>query len=457
MSWLRRFFFGDRSPLHTLLVQHFHPHRLSSLAVHERSFPLRVKADLQRALDSVMNNAAVSHFSGVQLLQFTPGLGGFASILTDQSTNCAALITAPQYEEVDVGESEPVRQLKDGIWLMNEECRFAVMLVPPDMYCYNQSPTMRIQVAVPREMQANGIVQSFFDRLESAVRAGRSYRGKVLSLEQATDYTGRYTGIKVHKLHSVARENVILPRATLELLDRNVIRFVTQRPQLAKLGMSTKKGILFYGLPGTGKTYTIHYLASALPEITTLLITEEQINLLSDYMALARLLQPSMVVIEDADLIARDRTATAGPGQEMFLNKLLNEMDGLRPDADILFILTTNRPETLEAALTSRPGRIDQAIEFPLPDEAGREKLIRLYAKEAPITDNIVQATIKLTENVSAAFIKELMRRATQFYLERGGTETILLHDVDAAMEEMMFEGGSLNRKLLGGHQESEE
>ena len=63
------------------------------------------------------------------------------------------------------------------------------------------------------------------------------------------------------------------------------------------------------------------------------------------------------------------------------LNKLLNEMDGLKEDADILFILTTNRPEALEAALTSRPGRIDQAIEFPLPDEEGREKLIRLYSQ----------------------------------------------------------------------------
>ena len=126
-------------------------------------------------------------------------------------------------------------------------------------------------------------------------------------------------------------------------------------------------------------------------------------------------------------------------------------MDGLRADADILFILTTNRPETLETALTSRPGRIDQAIEFPLPDEESREKLVRLYAQATPITDNVVRATVKLTENVSAAFIKELMRRAAQSYLEREGADAILLHDVDEAIQEMMFAGGSLNRKLLGG------
>jgi ATP-dependent 26S proteasome regulatory subunit len=95
-------------------------------------------------------------------------------------------------------------------------------------------------------------------------------------------------------------------------------------------------------------------------------------------MNLARLLQPAMVVIEDVDLIARDREDMGGPCEESLLNKLLNEMDGLKEDADILFILTTNRPEQLEGALAGRPGRIDQAIEVPLPDDVGREKLIRL-------------------------------------------------------------------------------
>jgi ATP-dependent 26S proteasome regulatory subunit len=85
-------------------------------------------------------------------------------------------------------------------------------------------------------------------------------------------------------------------------------------------------------------------------------------------MNLARLLQPTMVVIEDVDLIARDRNQM-GPCEESLLNRLLNEMDGLKEDADILFILTTNRPEQLETALASRPGRIDQAIEVPLPDD----------------------------------------------------------------------------------------
>lgn len=133
------------------------------------------------------------------------------------------------------------------------------------------------------------------------------------------------------------------------------------------------------------------------------------------------------------------------------LNKLLNEMDGLREDADVLFILTTNRPDVLEPALASRPGRIDQAVEFPLPDDEGRGKLVRLYAADIRLSDQLVRTIVARTERVSAAFIKELMRRSVQFHLERNGSGELIAADIDDALDEMLFSGGSLNRKLLGG------
>ena len=111
-----------------------------------------------------------------------------------------------------------------------------------------------------------------------------------------------------------------------------------------------------------------------------MLVTAEQVGLLDEYFRLARFLQPSIMVIEDVDLIRRERTHMHGMVARCCCNQLLNEMDGLREDAEVLFILTTNRPEEIEPALISRPGRIDQAIEFPLPDEEGRAKLTRLYA-----------------------------------------------------------------------------
>src|SRR5439155_1576625 len=83
------------------------------------------------------------------------------------------------------------------------------------------------------------------------------------------------------------------------------------------------------GPPGTGKTHTIRYLAASLPGHTTLLITADQVANIEHYMTLARLLSPSVLVIEDADLIARQREDMHGPCEEVLLNRLLNEMDGL--------------------------------------------------------------------------------------------------------------------------------
>ncbi len=237
----------------------------------------------------------------------------------------------------------------------------------------------------------------------------------------------------------------------MKLLERNVIQFTRNREKLASYGQSTKKGLLFYGPPGTGKTHTIHFLTHALEGHTTLIISAEQVQHLADYMALARLLQPSVVVLEDVDLIARDRAQLQSPEQESLLNKLLNEMDGLKEDAAIFFILTTNRPEALEAALASRPGRIDQAIEFPLPDEEGRGKLVQLYSQGMQLSPDCVDEIVRRTEGVSAAFIKELMRRSVQFHLEHNGSETVTRENVDNALDEMLMHGGKLNLKLLGG------
>lgn len=303
------------------------------------------------------------------------------------------------------------------------------------------------------ERGSNGsTAEVFFRHIEEAVESCATYRGKVLSLESQSDYRGNSVGIKVHRLKSVAREDVILPESTVQLLERNLIRFVQQRPAFAKLGMATKKGLLLYGPPGTGKTHTIHYLIGALTGHTTLLITAEQVEAVDEYLALARLLQPSIVVLEDVDLIGREREGIQ-VGRESLLNRLLNEMDGLRADAKIVFLLTTNKPESLEKALAARPGRVDQAIEFPLPDETGRRKLVRLYAGGAEISDDVIAHTARVTQGVSASFIKELMRRAIQFHLEcRTDDQPVRIrqNDVDQAIDELLYVGGTLNRALLG-------
>jgi len=112
--------------------------------------------------------------------------------------------------------------------------------------------------------------------------------------------------------------------------------------------------------------------------------------------------------------------------------------------------LTTNRPELLEEALASRPGRIDQVIEFPFPDEDGRGKLVELYSSALSVSDDLLRWIVQRTEGVSAAFIKELMRRSLQFHLAEDNGKTIEESDVNRALDEMLALGGHLNQRVLG-------
>jgi AAA+ superfamily predicted ATPase len=420
---------------------------LQDLVTSSRTFPLTARVDLQFALEKLFSQDRDTKLVGVHT-QYQHETLTVAHLLGNQHF---PVVVAPlQHEEIDIGETLPARCLRQRLWLAKEGAVPYTLLVSP-AFRFGQPEGTHIEIAVPPGEAGAQLTRRLLDDLEALVKRTASYRGKVISLETMDRYSGHGGPVRVHKLRSVRREEVILPEKTLQLLDRNIGDFIRQREQLRKLGMPIKKGLLFYGPPGTGKTHTIHYLASQLPDHTTLLITAEQVGLLDHYFQLARFLQPTMVVIEDVDLIARAREQMHGPCEESLLNKLLNEMDGLREDSAVLFVLTTNRPEQLEVALASRPGRIDQAIEFPLPDDRGRRQLVRLYSCGLPVSDEVVELIVRSTERGSAAFIKELMRRTAQFHIQDGEEGSSLRADhVNAALEEMLFSGGSLNAKLLG-------
>ncbi|MBL8211044.1 MAG: ATP-binding protein [Bryobacterales bacterium] len=437
---------GRLTKASAVLARHFGRIPLATIMSSSREYPTPARVDLDRALNELLPQYRNARHLSLHVEHLWEALT-LSHMLGNR--NAEVYIGPLQSEQVDLGEDEPVNCTKRALWVAQHR-RLPFAVIAGQAKHHGRESGLLIEVAVPPGEAGAELARRLLLQLDERVRRAPAYRGRVISLEQTDRYDGGAGAIRVHKLRRVEQNHVILPQRTLALLDRNVIGFVAQREKLRALGLPARKGLLFYGPPGTGKTHTLHYLASRLEGHTMLLITSEQVGLLDQYFQLARFLQPAILVIEDADLIARSRESMGSACEEVLLNKLLNEMDGLREDAEILFVLTTNRPEHLEAALASRLGRIDQAIEFPLPDDEGRRRLARLYSADVAIDPNLLDFIVRRTQGVSGAFLKELMRRAAQFLLEIGDTALHTMH-LESALGEMLFDGGSLNRKLLGG------
>jgi len=175
----------------------------------------------------------------------------------------------------------------------------------------------------------------------------------------------------------------------LERVEREVIGIAEHRETLLTAGQHLRRGVLLYGPPGAGKTHTVRYLLSRLPAFTVVLLAGTSIGFISQACALARMLQPALVVLEDCDLVAEARDYSRGM-ENPLLFQVLNEMDGLAEDADVVFLLTTNRADLLEPALMQRPGRVDLAVEVPLPDAEGRARLLNLYGPGLQLAPDVI-------------------------------------------------------------------
>lgn len=208
------------------------------------------------------------------------------------------------------------------------------------------------------------------------------------------------------------------------------------------------RGVLMYGPPGTGKTLTVMYLATQMPGRTVILTSGLGMGWIANIGPIARDLAPSTVVVEDVDLIAQERGL---PGQQThpLLFELMNQMDGLAEDVDVLFILTTNRPDILEPALAARPGRVDLAVELPIPDADGRLRLLRLYARGLELAGVRLEDYVARTEGASPAYIKELLRRAALIATVETGRPSISDAHLSQAMDELSS-GGDLAKRIVG-------
>lgn len=130
----------------------------------------------------------------------------------------------------------------------------------------------------------------------------------------------------------------------------------------------------------------------------------------------------------------------------------MNEIDGITEDADVAFILTTNRPELLEPALAARPGRVDLAVGLELPDGAARRQLISLYGRGLDLAVNDWSRLLERTEGASPAFIKEWLRAAVLRH--DPPLQELSEDDLHDTLDELLDDSNRLTRILLGGASE---
>jgi SpoVK/Ycf46/Vps4 family AAA+-type ATPase len=247
------------------------------------------------------------------------------------------------------------------------------------------------------------------------------------------------------------RADVVLPEAVLHRVERHALGVAAHRDALLDAGQHLKRGLLLFGPPGTGKTHTTRYLIGEMSGYTRLLLTGRSLHAVGSATELARDLQPAVIVLEDVDLVAEDRSY--GPGSSPVLFDLLDAMDGAAPDADLLFVLTTNRSDLLEPALAARPGRVDVAVEIDLPDADARRRLFTLYARSVPtdLSEEDIDQIVERCAGVTASFLKELVRRAVLESLhEHTPLRTVTARHTAQALDDLLDSTQQVTRSLLG-------
>lgn len=332
------------------------------------------------------------------------------------------------------------------ILLQDEENRIAVLFRGPEPESGNPDLTLEIIASQP------ALAEQFGHHLRDLALEHNVYRGHVVSFGR-TMFGERGSVLRFRERPIMTPEELILPPTTFDDLRRQVVGVARNSGRLRAAGQHLKRGILLYGPPGVGKTHSVRYLISELIGTTVVELTGETLHGIREACSVARTLQPAMIVVEDVDLIAEERSHYGGETPLLFT--LLNEMDGLDEDADVVFLLTTNRADLLEPALASRPGRVDQAVQIELPDRESRRRLVDLYRGRLDIDLSRLDIVLDRTDGITASFLKELLRRAAVVAADRDAQPdhsplTVTADDLDVALDDLLDTRNQMTRAVLG-------
>jgi hypothetical protein len=405
-----------------------------------RDLPPFEHVNLQTAIDAwsaragrtveVRGIAMPPHYGSISLQQLVAGEG-----------MPPLRLTAPALADLPNGPGSTLGCLRLALLLVTDRGgRYVLMIQSPNEH----QQSLEIEVAgLPVEVAQRVLTE--LDQLRAELNV---YRGHLLdvSLDPMGGVSLTFAGPP-----GLGRDDVVLPATVLARVERHALGVAGHREALLAAGQHLKRGLLLYGPPGTGKTHTTRYLLGRMTDYTRLVLTGRSLVAVGAVTDLARALLPAVVVLEDVDLVAEERSL--GPASSPVLFDLLDAMDGAAPDADLLFLLTTNRADLLEPALAARPGRVDVAVEIALPDAPARERLLTLYGQNVPLalTEEDVNVAVERTDGTTASFIKELIRRSVLESLHDDPALTAVTGaHLTRALDDLLDAAQAVTRTLLG-------
>ena len=233
---------------------------------------------------------------------------------------------------------------------------------------------------------------------------------------------------------------------------REMIELPMRHPEIfEKLGVEAPKGVLLFGVPGTGKTLlakavanesNAHFISISGPEIMSKFYGESEARLREIFKE-AREKAPTIVFIDEIDSIAPKREEVTGEVERRVVSQLLSLMDGLEGRGKVIVIAATNRPNALDPALR-RPGRFDREIEIRIPDKKGRHEILLIHTRNMPLTEDVnLEKISAISHGYVGADLEYLCKEAAMKCLRR------LLPEINLADEKIPTE--TLEKLVVNG------
>ncbi len=241
-----------------------------------------------------------------------------------------------------------------------------------------------------------------------------------------------------------------------------IVEYLHNPDKYRQIGASMPKGILLVGPPGTGKTMLAKAVAGEANVPFFSMSGSEFVEMfvgmgaskVRDLFRQAKEKAPCIVFIDEIDAIGQKRNSGAYGGndeREQTLNQLLTEMDGFEGNSGVIILAATNRPESLDPALT-RPGRFDRRVPVELPDLKGREAILKVHAKKVKLADNVDFTQIaRMAAGASGAELANIVNEAA-LRAVRDGRPCVTQSDLEESIE-VVIAGYQKKNAILTDHE----